>query len=122
MKCFNHDTNEAVGVCKHCSKGLCIDCCTDLGHGIACKNLHEKEVEQVNSLIENNKKAFASQPRATLIMPIFYLFMGIAFMFFGYKRGMSSLTFILGSGFTTCGLVMLIYNTKYTKKITTKYE
>jgi len=122
MKCFNHESKDAVGLCKHCSKGLCIDCCTDLGHGIACKGIHEKEVEQINSLIENNKRVYESQPKGSLIMPFFYLLMGVAFIFYGMKRGFDSLTFILGCGFAACGIIMFVYNTKFFKKITTKYS
>jgi hypothetical protein len=30
MKCFNHSTVDAVGVCKHCNKGLCRECAVAL--------------------------------------------------------------------------------------------
>ena len=26
MKCFNHTASDAVAVCSHCGKGLCVDC------------------------------------------------------------------------------------------------
>lgn len=122
MKCFNHETREAVGLCKHCSKGLCRDCYSDLGHGLACKNTHEREVENINSLIENNKRAYEAHPRNKFLMPIFYLFMGTSFMIFGFKMGFDSLTFILGIGFVVCGIVMLINSNKLSSKITTKYD
>ena len=44
MNCFNHPNIPAVGICKYCQKGLCMECALDLGHGIACKN-HREEVE-----------------------------------------------------------------------------
>ncbi len=56
MKCYNHPEENAVGLCKHCSKGLCKECLTDLSHGLACKNKHEAEVETLNELISRNQK------------------------------------------------------------------
>lgn len=53
---------------------------------------------------------------------MFYLFMGAIFMGFGFKRGFGSLTFILGSGFAVCGIVMLINSIKLSNKITTNYH
>jgi hypothetical protein len=26
MKCFNHNTKDAIGVCAHCGRGLCLEC------------------------------------------------------------------------------------------------
>lgn len=58
MKCFNHIKEEAVGVCKHCSKSLCPDCLTDLDFGIACKNTHEAEVKEINRIINISSKLY----------------------------------------------------------------
>jgi hypothetical protein len=49
MRCFNHQENWAVGLCKSCAKSLCHDCLTDLGGGLACKARCE---ERVTALIE----------------------------------------------------------------------
>lgn len=38
MKCYNHHDTDAVGVCKNCGKGICTDCLTDTGNGVACTN------------------------------------------------------------------------------------
>lgn len=54
MHCFNHPDTSAVGVCKHCGKAICRECITDLGFGLACKNLHEKDVEDVHLLVVRN--------------------------------------------------------------------
>ncbi|RJP47714.1 MAG: hypothetical protein C4583_16315 [Anaerolineaceae bacterium] len=47
MNCFNHLDVPAVGICKYCQKGLCIECAVNLEYGIACKN-HQEEVEMLN--------------------------------------------------------------------------
>ncbi|GAB4197426.1 MAG: hypothetical protein Tsb002_31530 [Wenzhouxiangellaceae bacterium] len=110
MHCFNHENAEAVGICKHCSKGVCADCVTDLGFGLACKNLHEAQVEAVNAVIENNTRIYAAAPANSLITPVFYLFMGIVFAAYGYQSrdGLTSLAFIMGVGFIIFSLVVYL--------------
>ena len=54
MNCFLHPDRVAVGSCKACQKGLCVDCAVDLGLGLACRNSHETQVEEVNWMIEHN--------------------------------------------------------------------
>jgi len=120
MQCFNHQT-DAIGICKHCQRALCIECCSDLGDGLACKG-HEDEVHHLNSLIQNSKRAYASSPKASLFGPAFNVFMGLVFVYFGFEKGLDSFLFILGAGFVIFGVATLIYNTKYFKKVTTNYE
>ena len=64
MKCFNHNEIEAVGQCKQCYKGLCSNCVVDLGHGIACKDKHEHDVQKLFDLVQNNAKSYSSSPKA----------------------------------------------------------
>ncbi len=112
MKCFNHPEIDAVALCKHCSKGLCIDCSIDLGHGVACKGIHEEQVESVNALIERNKKVCAAQPKNLWIMPMFYLFLGIIFAGMGVYKSKSLVSFpvLMGSGFIFFGAIIFIRN------------
>jgi hypothetical protein len=57
MKCFNHDTSDAVAVCKNCGKALCHSCAADVGNGIACAGTCEQEVRALNELIGRNRAA-----------------------------------------------------------------
>ena len=118
MNCFYHRDKEAIGLCKHCSKGLCTDCATDLGHGLACKNKHESEVENIDMIISKNVKNYAAAPKNVLIAPLFYLLAGIVFAGFGYfsRGGMTDLPFILGVVFIIFGVVMLIRNRQLFRK------
>ena len=75
MQCFNHSDRNAVGLCKVCSKGLCHDCVTDLGHGLACKDKHEAEAEGINMIITKNAKMYKSTGWNMLLGPSLYLFM-----------------------------------------------
>jgi hypothetical protein len=52
MECFYHPATPAVGLCKHCQKGLCRACAVDIdGDGLACRNRHEQDVTLLNSYI-----------------------------------------------------------------------
>ena len=55
MKCFNHETTDAVAICKNCNKAICHACAVDVGNGIACRGSCEDEVRAVNALIQRNK-------------------------------------------------------------------
>lgn len=112
MNCFYHQEVPAVGICKSCSKGLCAECASDLGHGIACKGKHEEKVEAVNMIIEKNTKVYGSASKNSIISPIFYLFMGFVFSGYGYfsKGGITDLPFVLGIGFLVFGIVIFIRN------------
>lgn len=112
MNCFNHQEKNAIGLCKCCSKGLCIDCATDLEHGLACKDKHESQVEAINMIIEKNAKVYAAAPRNVIIAPVFYLFMGLVFSGFGYfsRDGVTDLTFIMGVGFIIFAVIVFIRN------------
>ena len=112
MNCYNHPNVPAVGTCKACSKGLCSECAADLGHGLACKDKHETEVENLNMIISRNIKILASAPKNTMLAPVFYLFMGFVFAGFGYfsKGGITDLPFVLGVGFIVFGLVVFVKN------------
>ena len=121
LRCFNHQT-DAIGICKHCQRALCSECCTDLGDGLACKGVHEEEVKHLNSLIQNTKQAYSASPKASLFGPSFNIFMGLVFTYFGFQNGLNNFLFIIGVGFVLYGVATLIYNTKYFKKVTTNYE
>ena len=120
MKCFEHRDQDAIGQCKHCSKGLCENCAIDLGHGLACKGVHESEVELLNSLIENNKKSYSQTSKSLFMSNLYLLLMGILFISFGYERSKFAVYFgVLCVGYW---LVLAIYNYFYLKKFKTDYE
>lgn len=115
MQCFNHIEKPAIGICKECAKGLCKDCMSDLGHGLACKNQHEEQVEAVHLLIEKNKKLHNARievdatvtAKAFYALPLSYLLLGLIFTGFGYfKEGeLTGLPFMVGCVF----LISFVY-------------
>lgn len=60
MKCFYHPAKDAVGICKHCARGLCLDCVAEREGGLACRNRHEAAVDAVRNLIDQNLKVTKS--------------------------------------------------------------
>ena len=51
MACFYHPTVGAVGICKHCGRGLCPACAAEVeGDGLACRNRHEAQVQLLHRL------------------------------------------------------------------------
>ncbi len=87
MKCYNHHSIEAVGVCKNCSKGICPDCLTDVGNGIACTASCAEEL-----------KAWKKQVKMNVGMNLFSAFSmvvaGLLFAYRGYASGSTSLILI----------------------------
>ncbi|MDR2213784.1 MAG: hypothetical protein LBE21_09205 [Pseudomonadales bacterium] len=114
MRCFNHPENEAIGICKSCHRGLCANCATDLGHGLACKGKHESEVNTLHTLIGQNEKIYAAMPKARNAGPLFLGFMGTVFAGYGlfYGQGVMDLPVILGAGFIAFAIYTYFYNKK----------
>ena len=84
MRCFYHQDQEAVGICKSCAKGLCNECCADVGKGLACKTRCEIDVRTLNDYIDQNMSAapevFKSARRKTYYASVFFVLMGVAFL------------------------------------------
>jgi len=112
--CFTHSDRQAVGLCKSCNKGLCHDCATDLGDGLACKGAHEENVTRLNSLIAKNLRVQAATPKNTwAILPVFLAFIGLVFAVFGITtEGIGGFLVITGSGFILFSIVSFILNRK----------
>ena len=88
MKCFYHQSADAVGSCKNCSRGLCPDCAAEALDGLACRGRCEATVEQVSALISRNAHYASSGPKAGSV----YKGMGIVGMAVGVALLLLSLT------------------------------
>ena len=67
MKCFYHPSADAVGLCKHCQRGLCPVCGAERDGGLACKDRHETEVDQITALIRRNVQVGVKARPLTLV-------------------------------------------------------
>jgi hypothetical protein len=83
MRCFYHDTVDAVAICKNCNRGVCRECAAEFPNGIACKNKCEAEVEAVNLLISRNKTSHQKTSAAYSRNAIVYLMLAAVFGFWG---------------------------------------
>ena len=112
MRCFNHPDKDAVGICKHCNKGLCPDCLSDLGHGLACRDSHERDVENINTLISRNSQIQRMTPKTWYVIPAFFAVIGFIFVGFALSapRGPEPLGIALGIGFISFSAILLVVN------------
>ena len=86
MRCFYHDSTEAVAICKSCNRGICRDCAVEFKNGVACKNRCEAEVEAVNQIIDRNKTSYEKTSSAYSGNAIIYLMFAIVSGFWGLKQ------------------------------------
>lgn len=118
MKCYNHNDNDAVGVCKSCLKGICTECATDIGGGLACSDecaqTARDSIDLVKRTVESQKDF---RKGGALIGPMFFLFMGLGFIGFSlYKKGFGEFGYLFGGLFVFFGLIFFMYNRRYMKR------
>lgn len=100
MRCFNHPESEAVGICKHCSKGICLECVKDSGHGIACSSPCIDEIKSLYVAINRNKQVYSLGARASLRNAIWILLLAVVFITFGLwtKEDSTFRAYLIGTG------------------------
>jgi hypothetical protein len=54
MRCFVHHDNEAIAICRGCSKGLCAACAVDAGRGLACSPECAERACATDALVDQN--------------------------------------------------------------------
>ena len=109
MHCFNHTSTTAVGICKACSKGICVDCAVDVQNGIACRDSCEDEVRYLNSLIHQSDNVKSkSEKLLSVASPVggimFSLAAGGVFLYLGLTSDKIRAISLLGIIFTGQGL------------------
>ncbi len=107
MNCFTHP-QAAVGICKHCGRGLCHDCVVEVELSLACKSRCEAHVAALNELTQRANAAFAKTAGAYTKTAVF---MGLSGLLF---TGVGVMTFktsgIIG---VALGLLFLLCSTFY---------
>jgi hypothetical protein len=86
MNCYYHPTQPAVGLCKHCERGLCIDCATDVEGSLACKDRHEGQVRALDMLTARNLLQAGRIGSVYRRNAIFYGLVGFLFAGFGLTQ------------------------------------
>jgi len=86
MNCYYHPDRPAIGICKHCQRGLCAEDAALIDDSLACKGRHEEQVRDINQLMGRNilqaKRVGSIYNRNA----IFYFLVGVAFSIYGYSQ------------------------------------
>src|SRR2546423_584648 len=108
MKCFSHNTVEAVAVCRSCGRALCPNCVVEVGTVCACRNRCEQQVGALNAMVVGTRSAQRGMP----ILLVFLLVMGVVFLYWGRPRQPDvppdPLTLSIGGVFTLWAIVNFI--------------
>ncbi|GAB4433501.1 MAG: hypothetical protein Kow002_20960 [Anaerolineales bacterium] len=83
MQCFYHPDQPALGVCKHCQRGLCAACISEVDDSLACKDRHEGEAAGLNLLARRNLLQAQRMGSNYRRNAIFYFLSGALFTGFG---------------------------------------
>lgn len=86
MNCFYHPNQPAAGLCKHCQRGLCLACATDIEGSLACKDRHEEQVRALDALTARNLLQAGRVGSVYRRNAVFYSLVGILFAGFGYYQ------------------------------------
>jgi hypothetical protein len=83
MNCYYHPNQPALGICKHCQRGLCTECIAEVDDSLACKDRHEEQVAGHNLLIGRNLLQAQRVGSVYRRNAIFYFLSGALFAGFG---------------------------------------
>ena len=99
MNCFYHPEISAVGLCKHCQRGLCSECAAIVDDVLACKGRHEEQVRALEQLTARNLFQSKRVASAYNRNAIFYGLVGTLFTGFGLMEyrflGLQAVFFML---------------------------
>jgi hypothetical protein len=117
MKCFVHRSNDAIGTCRACSKGLCAECAVDHGHALSCHGQCESEVSHIRRHNIAGRRLISAQKRNRFLAPGFYILAGVFFLIPGlWGHESSSFTVGLGALFIVFGVAVFLANKRWVKE------
>jgi hypothetical protein len=83
MKCFNHQSENAVALCKSCSRALCPDCIAEVGLSCSCRNRCEADVAILNDLVQRGRTVYQKNSSTLFWAGLFTSLMGSGFLLLG---------------------------------------
>jgi asparagine N-glycosylation enzyme membrane subunit Stt3 len=86
LVCFYHPDKPAIGLCKHCQRGLCSDCAALVDDVLACKGRHEEGVRALEDMTKQNILKSRRTRSDYLRNAIFYGVVGTLFTVFGVSQ------------------------------------
>ena len=124
MHCFNHNTQNAIGTCCICNKGICPKCAdTNEKQYLLCKEDFCREtIDAGKQIAVRTKKIYGigkENNNKLPVMGIFYIFFGIIFWgFSGYRffvgqfDSVDAFVFMMGVPIIFLGLYVLLKKDK----------
>jgi hypothetical protein len=73
MRCYVHPDREAVGICKLCHRGVCMECGVDRGQGLFCATRHRDRVDLLAAAASALDVGSSTRLAAPLVLGIFGL-------------------------------------------------
>jgi hypothetical protein len=117
MKCFTHQTVDAIGACKNCGKGLCANCAVDLHFALSCRGACESEVNAVRAQILRSRNLLDTQKRFRLLAPIFFWLFGAVLLGENIVGSRFSwVTFSMSVLFILFGIGIYLASRRWTRK------
>jgi sulfite exporter TauE/SafE len=99
MQCYYHPERPALGVCRHCGRGLCTECAALVDDVLACRDRHESQVRGLNLASERLVLQARRLGSGYLRNAVFYGLVGLLFAGFGLMQvrylGLQAVFFIL---------------------------
>lgn len=112
MHCYTHQDQTAIGICKVCGKGLCINCAADLGESLACANQHETTAAEITAMVRQSIKVQSTAKKSIVMGPLFFTFLGACFVALGFMDNSRAATIfmLMGGAFVVFGLTLFLVN------------
>ena len=86
MNCYYHPDRPAIGICKHCQRGLCAEDAALVEDSLACKGRHENEVHETNQWMRRNILQAKRVGSVYNRNAIFYFLVGVLFTGYGFYQ------------------------------------
>lgn len=99
MVCYFHSDRPAVGMCKHCQRGLCRECAALVRDVLACRDRHEDHVRKMEGAALRAMLQAERAGAGYIRSGVFYGLAGAAFAILGIVQlrflGLQAVFFIL---------------------------
>lgn len=112
MKCYAHESNDAVGTCAACGRGVCRECAADMGRALACNDRCEPEVRRLLDLRDFNFsqthitiEAHRGTKRGLIIAGLMFVGFGLLIISVGYQKG-NQIAAWFGAGMIALGIAI----------------
>jgi hypothetical protein len=83
MKCYNHPSTDAVGLCCLCHKGLCKNCCQEESSYLVCSKACAQNLKEKEEINDRAKKIYGIGPYKKKdripLLSLFFMSLGVVF-------------------------------------------